>query len=210
MGDSNEELVADVMMEGSQRPIEGYIAAVAAGGKDSATLTSSSVLYMLSHHTGFYDIMQQDSEQVKPYQKVKLTHLTLVDGDNNQIHARMATHLADAGRALEERDIIQLKLFSELTYHGNDNSPPMPALFITGYTRVGQGSGCCATRSPRNDLLCSIRFNTSVSINTPVKGAKQITISNSRSFDPAAAIVYIRESIMQEVWSQLYWPLYLR
>jgi len=129
MGDSNEELVADVMMEGSQRPIEGYIAAVAAGGKDSATLTSSSVLYMLSHHTGFYDIMQQDSEQVKPYQKVKLTHLTLVDGDNNQIHARMATHLADTG--------IQLELFSEFTYHMNDYSSPMPALFVIRCTRVG-------------------------------------------------------------------------
>ena len=165
---------------------------------------------VLSRNAGFCDVMQRDTEQVKTHQKVNLTHLTLVDGDNNQIHARMATHLADAGRALEQGDIVQLELFSELTYDVNENSSPMPALFITGYTRVGQGSGCCATRSPRNDLLCSIRFNTSVSINTPVKGAKQITISNSRSFDPAAAIVYIRESIMQEVWSQLYWPLYLR
>jgi len=66
-----------------------------------------------------------------------LAHITLVDWDNNQIYARMATHLADAGRALEEGDIIQLELFSEITYHVNGNSPPMSALFIIGYTRVG-------------------------------------------------------------------------
>jgi len=34
MGNSNEELIADGMIKGSQRPTEGYLAAVA-GGKDS-------------------------------------------------------------------------------------------------------------------------------------------------------------------------------
>ena len=66
-----------------------------------------------------------------------MTHLALVDGGNNTIHARMATHIADAGKALGEGDVIQLNLFTELTYRVNDTSPSMPALFIIQYYRVG-------------------------------------------------------------------------
>ena len=55
----------------------------------------------------------------------------------SMIHARMSTHIVDAGRSLVEGDLIKLELFTELTYHVNDGSPIMPAMFIIGYIRVG-------------------------------------------------------------------------
>lgn len=133
MGDRNEEVPSE-SEEPIIHPTEGYISAFAAGD-DTSELTTNPVFSVLSRDTGFRDVMQH--EETRTHQKVKLTHLTLVDGDNNTIHGRMATHIADAGRGLEEGDVIRLDLFTELTYHVNDNSQPMPALFILRYTRVG-------------------------------------------------------------------------
>jgi len=95
------------------------------------------ILSVLSRKTGFHDHLHHESMIQNQKQKVKLTHLTLLDGDNNQIHARLATHLADIGRQLVEGDIIKLELFTPLTYHVKEDSPLMPALFILQYSRVG-------------------------------------------------------------------------
>lgn len=138
MGDSNEELTPHSHDEDEiVARTNGYIAAIAAG-EDTSELTSQPILSVLSRKTGFHDVLQPDNEIAKNHQKVKLTHLTLVDGDNNQIHARMATHIADAGRLLGEGDVLRLELYVELTYHVNDTSQSMPALFIIRYTRVGR------------------------------------------------------------------------
>ena len=113
----------------------GCIAAVAAG-EDTSELASNPILSVLSRETGFRTVLQQDNDPLKEHQKVKLTHLTLVDGDKNQIHCRLATHLADTGRALSEGDMIKLDLFTELSYRVNQASPLMPAIFLIKYTRV--------------------------------------------------------------------------
>ena len=68
---------------------------------------------------------------------MKMTHLRLVDGDVNQIHARLAIHLAEVGRMLKRGDKIHLDLFTELRYRVNKKSPRMPALFISKMTRAG-------------------------------------------------------------------------
>ena len=117
-------------------PTKGYIKAVA-DGEDTEEM-SPPVLLVLSRQTGYRDVMCQDHEPRNDHQKVKLTHLVLVDGDNNQIHARLATHIADAGRKLGEGDVIRLDRFTELTYRVNETSPHMPALFILRFTRVGR------------------------------------------------------------------------
>ena len=85
-------------------PTVGCIAALAAG-ESTNELTATPVLLVLNRETGYRDVMQHPS--AKSHQKVKLTHLTLMDGDNNQLHARMATHLTDKARQLEEGDVIR-------------------------------------------------------------------------------------------------------
>lgn len=134
MGDSNEELEMNEQETPTTELTKGYIYAVA-HGQDTSELTSTPIMSVLSRETGFRDVLQH--EGTKTHQKVKLTHLTLVDGDGHQIHARMATHIADRGRSLGEGDIIRLDLFTELTYHVNETSKPMPAILIINYTRVG-------------------------------------------------------------------------
>lgn len=135
MGDANEEVYTDPTDEDVSLT-RGYIAAVACG-RSTDSITSSPILHVLTRRTGFEAVMHADHEKIKDHQKVKLTHLTLVDGDNNQIHSRMATHIADAGRELSEGDIIKLERFTELSYRVNKTSNPMPALFILNYTHVG-------------------------------------------------------------------------
>jgi len=141
MGDDEVSVHSDIsdVDEKTSTPTKGYIAAVASG-EETANIASHPILAVLSRKTGFHDVLRQESEKAKDHQKVKLTHLTLLDGDNNQIHARMATHIADAGRKLEEGDVIRLELFTELSYHVNEDSRPMPALFIIKYTRVARMS----------------------------------------------------------------------
>ena len=115
-------------------PTTGYIAAVASGS-DTSDITSQPVLSVLSRQTGFQTTLKHNS--ATSHQSVKITHLTLVDGDRNSIHARLATHLADKGRDLEEGDLIRLEMFTELSYRVNDESPRMPAIFVIKYTKVG-------------------------------------------------------------------------
>ena len=66
-----------------------------------------------------------------------MLQLRLVNGDGNQIHARLAIHLAEVGRILKRGDKIHLDLFTELRYRVNKTSPRMPALFISKMTRAG-------------------------------------------------------------------------
>ena len=68
---------------------------------------------------------------------MKMTQLRLVDGDGNQIHARLAINLAEVGRMLKRGDKKCLDLFTELRYRVNKTSPRMPALFISKMTRAG-------------------------------------------------------------------------
>ena len=125
-----------------------FIKTLAEGGNIADDI--EPVLLVLDRKTGFRDHMQHRDYKK---QKVKVTHLTLVDGDNNTIHARLATHLADIGRQLIEGDIIKLGLFTPLTYHVNDSSPLMPALFIVQYTQIGHASVPLDTNSM---LCCSV------------------------------------------------------
>ena len=89
-----------------------------------------------------------------------MLQLRLVNGDGNQIHARLAIHLAEVGRILKHGDRIRLNLFTELRYHVNKKSPCMPALFIFKMTRAGfslladaevKGMLPCSSKLPNGD-----------------------------------------------------------
>ncbi len=137
MGDTPEDLTGNSGGDEIKRPTVGFIADFA-GGKSLLDLADKPIFFVLSRSTGFHDVLLQENEQASAHQRVKLTHLTLLDRDNNQIHTRMATHLADAGRGLKEGDVIQLEMFSGMTYHVNDTSDTMPALLVVSFTHVGQ------------------------------------------------------------------------
>lgn len=135
-GDDTNEFIIDNGEETVVELTDGYISAVAEGRSTLASVKHDHpVLAVLERETGYRDVMRHQA--TNNHQKVKLTHLTLMDGDNHQIHARMATELTDKGRALQRGDIIRLDLFTELTYRVNAQSPNMPALFILGYSIVG-------------------------------------------------------------------------
>ena len=127
MGDEEEDLPDNLPKHpdndrGSARqnePTKGYIAAYCSG-IDVQELTSSPTLSVLSRSTGFRTVFGHDNESNRTHQRVKLTIVTLLDGDNNQVHARMATHLVDAGRVLKEGDVMKLELFTLLTYRINN------------------------------------------------------------------------------------------
>ena len=103
MGESTEDLAPDEE-ETTTEPTEGNISA-ASHGEDTSHITSCPILTVLSRDTGFCDVMQHESGRWT-HQRVKLTHLTLVDEDDTQVHARMATNIADRLRSLGEGDTI--------------------------------------------------------------------------------------------------------
>ena len=146
--EGDESLPVTKEEEQSTAITKNFIKTLAAGS--NLPEDTDPVLFVLSWKTGFHDHVSHREYQK---QKVKLTHLTLVDGDNNRIHARLATHLADVGRQLIEGDIIKLGLFTPLTYHVNEGSPLMPALFILQYTQVGHAPVPLDTRPM---LCCSV------------------------------------------------------
>jgi len=112
MGDQNEQfsINSDGSSDDFVEPTKGYVAAFATGG-DTSKLTTTPIIHVLVRQTGYKDVMRVDDKAAKDHQKVKLIILCLTDGDNNEIHARMATHIADAGWALVEGDLIELDFF---------------------------------------------------------------------------------------------------
>ena len=113
-----------------------YIISLAA--QDGKALSKANpILAVVCRRTGFQETTTLNQTKPSQAQRVKLTQLTLMDGDNNQIHARLATHLTDTGRNLGEGDIICLDMFSSLTYHVNDVSQLFPALFVQRFHTIG-------------------------------------------------------------------------
>jgi hypothetical protein len=86
-------------------------------------------------------VVIKDSKHKDGYRKDprrKFIDITLMDGDDNTILARLATHCVDFGRFLQLGDVIQLDLYNDLTYQLNADSPNMPWLLILNYTIVGK------------------------------------------------------------------------
>ena len=71
------------------------------------------------------------------HERVKKTSLSMIDGDGNRICARLATHLTEAGRSLEQGSLLRLDLFNEVYYRVNSNTALMPAILILRYTLLG-------------------------------------------------------------------------
>ena len=132
-GDTAPQLVAP----GADATLtKGYVASVAAND-DSSKKFTFPVLVVLSRKTGFSKTIQHNNETNNKKSPVKLTRLTLLDGDLNKMHARMATETTEKGRALRCGDIIRVDQYTELSYRVNNDSPLMPALFILEFTTVG-------------------------------------------------------------------------
>lgn len=62
----------------------------------------------------------------------------MCDGDGNIVVGRVVSHLTHEARKLGTGDVIQLRLFTEIT-HRMGTSKPMPALFIADYRKIGYG-----------------------------------------------------------------------
>ena len=131
-GDTAPQLTAP----GKGSPLtKGFIASVAANDESSKQFTLP-VLGVVSRKTGFVKTVQHNNETNNKESAVKVTRLTLVDGDMNKIHARMAAETTEKGRALRWGDIIRVDQYTELSYRVNNDSPLMPALFIAEFTTV--------------------------------------------------------------------------
>lgn len=112
---------------------KGYIEAIASGADTS--FVDYPVLYVLSretkHEEQTFSGFGRKSMEPPP---TKITHLRLVDGDGNQMLGRLATDIADQGKQLQQGDIIQLDLYTELAHRINDKTARMPFIFIAKYT----------------------------------------------------------------------------
>ena len=74
----------------------------------------------------------------KEQQDVKITHLRLMDGDNNVMMGRCAINITDEGKKLKEGDIIQLDMYTELTHTlGEKNGKSKPVVYIIKFSLVG-------------------------------------------------------------------------
>lgn len=151
----------------------GYVRALAElrSGSDIVGFGGKPILSVLSIETTHNDEVMRNSDK----QTVKLTQLRLVDGDGEQIHARLAINLTETGRCLKRGDKIRLDSHTELRFRVNDKSPRMPALFIHGLSRVGNApllDGNIAT-----DPLPVSRI-------LPTEHNDQFEISNHRIIDP--------------------------
>lgn len=117
---------------------EGYVKALSElrSGSDIVGWDGTPILTVYSTETQHYNevtSLVNDNEK----QRVKLTHMRLVDGSGDQIHARLAVNLTESGRLLKRGDKLRLDSYTELSYRVNKQSPRMPALFIHALSRLG-------------------------------------------------------------------------
>lgn len=101
--------------------------------KSGSSVCDSPVLSVLTKDTKHHD----DRTGRQDPQRVKLTEMELIDGDGQQIHARLNIALTETGRLLRRGDRIRLDLFSEVMFRANSSSPRLPALFISALSRLG-------------------------------------------------------------------------
>ena len=101
----------DMPLRGEDQTVEvmkGYVKALAELWSGE-TIAENPILSVYSlPDTKFYvDVTGRAAGNA---QNVMMTQLRLVDGDGNQIHARLAIHLAEIGRMLKRGDNIRLDL----------------------------------------------------------------------------------------------------
>ena len=115
---------------------EGYVKALTElkSGMDILGFGGKPILIVYSTETENYN---EVTNLTNEKQRVKLTHLRLVDGSGDQIHTRLAVNLAETGRCLKSGDKVRLDSYTELRYRVNPESPRMPALFVHALSRLG-------------------------------------------------------------------------
>lgn len=141
MGDKqyNEyiQAVTDGMPNNNKTAIKltsGYVLAVSRA-EDTSLLPGKPILQIAARDT-FHQRVNVDRGKSKVEGTTQITQFQLCDGDGNTMLGRVATHLASEARKLNEGDIIELELYTELT-HKLGTSTPKPAVFILGYSHVG-------------------------------------------------------------------------
>ena len=80
------------------------------------------------------------------------THLRLRDGSNDVMTGRLSMHLAHDGKRLKAGDIIQLHVFTPLTFKdsGEDKPYRSPAVVVHTYSKVGYAVVPRELKSPKH------------------------------------------------------------
>lgn len=114
----------------------GYIHAIA--NYHDTTIHPNPILQVVSGKTKYRSTPFKQTCN-KPQQPVKITHLRLLDGDNNTMMGRLAMSITDMGKKLKEGDIIRLEQYTELTHTLNvkENAPRKPVVYIIKFSLVG-------------------------------------------------------------------------
>jgi hypothetical protein len=89
---------------------------------------------------------------------IHFTKLRVCDGSKDVILVRLSMHLASDGKKLVEGDIIQLNLFTPLTYAvsgGGDSPYRSPAVVVHTYTKVGYAAIPNDLHAPRHCVTMS-------------------------------------------------------
>ena len=118
----------------------GYIQAIAE--YDDTTKYSNPILQVVSKPDTKFRKVPFKKVFNKEQQPVKVTHLRLLDGDNNQMLGRCAINVTDDAKKLKAGDIIRLELYTELTHTLNEakGAPPKPVVYIIKFSLVGRNS----------------------------------------------------------------------
>ena len=114
----------------------GYIAAIADCGNTDRF--SQPIFQVITAETSFRKSKFKVTHD-KPQQPIKVTHVRLLDGDNNVMMGRLAINITDEGKKLKPGDFIQLHLYTELTHTLNEGggAPPKPVVYILKFSFVG-------------------------------------------------------------------------
>ena len=105
-----------------------YIAVIADCG-DTDTF-SQPILQVITAETSFHKSKFKVTYD-KPQQHVKVTHVRLLDGDNNVMMGRLAINITDEGKKLKPGDFIQLHLYTELTHTLNEGGGILQSQWCT-------------------------------------------------------------------------------
>ena len=89
----------------------GYVAALSEL-RDGSSIADRPTLCVASIDSKFHKVAWGHFSDQN--ERVRLTRLRLVDGDDCQIHSRLAVHLAEMGRILKQGDVIRLDEFAQL------------------------------------------------------------------------------------------------
>ena len=114
----------------------GYIKAIACCGDTSFAL--SPILQVVSTTTSLNKPPFGKTVFGKSQQSVKITHLRLLDGDNNTMLGRLAINITDKGKKLRTGKIIQLDLYTLLNHAvKEDDAPPKPVVYVSKFSLLG-------------------------------------------------------------------------